>query len=58
MPIPRSTKDLKIGGADLGAIGIKGERTGRVLAALLLMAARGEIANEKEALLEKAPTIL
>ena len=56
--LPRGVRELKIGGTDLNALGICGERTGRVLSALLLMVARGALKNEREELLFEAPKLV
>ena len=45
--------DLKIGGRDLLEQGFEGKKIGEILEKLLLMVAKKEVANQKEALLEK-----
>lgn len=44
--------DMNINGNDLSLLGIKGKRIGETLTALLYLIADGELANEREALLE------
>ncbi len=49
--------DMKLNGNDLSEIGIRGRAIGDTLDKLLLLIARGKVANEKEELLKVAKTL-
>jgi len=49
-----SLAQLQVNGRDLAALGFRGAEIGERLHALLLSVVRGEIANEKDALLKMA----
>jgi len=55
---PTTLADLAVGGDDLAALGIPpGPERGKLLSALLRLAATGEVANDREALLARAGAI-
>ncbi|HBJ18743.1 MAG TPA: poly(A) polymerase [Clostridiales bacterium] len=51
---PYRISDLAVGGKDLAAIGYRGEKIGQILNTLILRVRRGELENEKDALLAAA----
>ncbi len=52
--LPTRLADLRIGGADLAALGVTGKDVGRILEALLEQASDGTLPNERDALLRAA----
>ncbi|MBE6635761.1 MAG: CCA tRNA nucleotidyltransferase [Ruminococcaceae bacterium] len=57
-PIPRKISDLSIGGRELMAMGVRGEGIGKLLYALLLEVAQGNIRNDTDELLLRAQELL
>ncbi len=57
-PPPGNLSQLKIGGREIAALGIRGPAIGETLNALLALAAEGAIKNEPAALLEAARRLL
>ena len=49
-----SLRQLQVNGKDMAALGLKGPRIGEMLNGLLLQVVRGELENEKAALLKRA----
>lgn len=49
--VPVSVSELAIGGADVVALGIRGERVGRLLDEVLTLVMQGKLENEREPLL-------
>ena len=49
-----SLRQLQVNGKDMAALGLKGPRIGETLNGLLLQVVRGELENEKAALLKRA----
>ena len=52
--LPTRLADLRVGGADLAALGFAGKDVGRILEALLEQASDGALPNERDALLRAA----